>query len=71
MPGVYERDMACHVQPAALLTTSSTYGVYAIVQWQLHYVAAEMYSFSRTATVAAVTAPSYGAALSAIAYSLS
>ena len=40
--------------------------VYAILQGQLHYVAAEVYRFSRTAVAAAVT--SYGAALSAITY---
>ena len=39
------------------LTASSSYCVDAIVQRQLHCVAAEMYSCSRTATAAAVTAP--------------
>ena len=38
---------------------------------QLWYEATEMYSCSRGATAAAVTAPFYGAALLAVAYSLS
>ena len=38
---------------------------------ELYYVDTEMCSYSSTATAATVTAPFYGAALSAIAYSLS
>ena len=37
---------------------------------ELCYVAAERYSCSRSATAAAVAIPFYGAALSAMAYSL-
>ena len=56
-------------------TASSTYGAYAMVRWQLqcscmYYVDAEMYSYNSTKTAVAVTASSYGAALSVIAYSL-
>ena len=52
--------------------SSSTYGVFTLSysdNWSgaVLYVAAEMYSSSRTGTAAAVTAPFYGAALSAIA----
>ena len=77
MPG-YIRDIA-YISP----TASSTYDGQqhfwcvryrtAAAAAELHYMAAEMYSCSRTATTAAaaVPAPFYGAALSAIAYSLS
>ena len=76
---IYERDIACHLQPAALMTPSSTRGVYAIVQGgrseavvrgcghvQLQQ---DCYSSGTTPTAAAVTAPFFGAALSAIAFS--
>ena len=76
MPGIYIRERY-RVSPAL----SSTYDDQqhswcvryrlAAAAVELHYVAAEMYSCSRTATAAAVTASFYGVALSAIAYSLS
>ena len=39
MPGYMrdERDIACHLQPTALMTANSTFGVYAIVQRQLQW----------------------------------
>ena len=72
----YMREIACHLQPAALMTASSTFGVYARYRTapaavELYYVDSEMYRYNRTATAATVTAPFYGAALSVITYFLS